>query len=183
MPSQKVMVGRYTYEWHGNPPLEVGDVVVLPPNWLFEHETEGVVTSLASDYSGPLSSIRRLARRPGGAKTEQESGHPWKNHRHDIQWQHHDDDDISTRRATTVEVIFLCGCRPDSIRSLADYLEKQLGWSVTTSTGWGCSYGPGEPMSVCIHVWASSLNRPKSQSCRILGREQQRRAAKVEVES
>ncbi|MCA1707509.1 MAG: hypothetical protein LC808_31260 [Actinobacteria bacterium] len=59
---QVVEVGQYTYRWRGETPLEVGDRVLLPENWLSRMKdgpgpTEGVVTRLGSTYRGELSLI------------------------------------------------------------------------------------------------------------------------------
>lgn len=59
---QVVEVGRYAYRWGGNPPLEVGERVRLPQNWLSEVRSgpgtyEGVVAKLGATYRGQLSRI------------------------------------------------------------------------------------------------------------------------------
>lgn len=59
---QVVEVGRYAYRWHGDPPLEVGERVLLPENWLsgIKHGPgphEAVVTGLGTTYRGELSRI------------------------------------------------------------------------------------------------------------------------------
>lgn len=61
--------GRYAYRWSGEPPLEVGEAVLLPENWLSgmtrgRGPYAGVVTKLGSTYRGPLSVI--VARAPVG---------------------------------------------------------------------------------------------------------------------
>ena len=88
MTEQIVMVGNYTYAWHGDTKLKVGDVVVLPPNWLFDHETEGTVTALGSSYTGPLTRIRKLARTKAEetARVREEKAQ-LKDHKHKILWQ------------------------------------------------------------------------------------------------
>lgn len=63
---QVVEVGGYGYRWSGSPPLEVGERVLLPENWLSAVQRghgpfEGVVTALGSTYEGPLSRILRRA--------------------------------------------------------------------------------------------------------------------------
>lgn len=59
---QVVTVGKYAYRWSGQPPLEVGDRILLPANWLSELKSGpgpqvGVVTQLGTTYDGPLSRI------------------------------------------------------------------------------------------------------------------------------
>lgn len=59
---QVIEVGRYAYRWRGDTPLEVGDRVLLPQNWLSRMKdgpgpTEGVVTGLGATYRGELSFI------------------------------------------------------------------------------------------------------------------------------
>ena len=54
---------RYTYRWDGEP-LQVGDRVLLPENWLsaVKHghgPFPGVITSLGSAYQGELSRVIR----------------------------------------------------------------------------------------------------------------------------
>jgi hypothetical protein len=57
--SQLVTVdGRYTYRWPGDEPLEVGDLVLLPGNWLIRDPFPGTVTALdGGSYDGPISTI------------------------------------------------------------------------------------------------------------------------------
>ncbi|MGV9693966.1 hypothetical protein ACWDUX_33265 [Streptomyces sp. NPDC003444] len=59
---QVVQVGKYSYRWCGSDPLEVGDRVLLPENWLSKLKdgpglTVGVVTKLGTTYCGSLSDI------------------------------------------------------------------------------------------------------------------------------
>jgi hypothetical protein len=59
---QVVEVGRYSYRWRGPTPLQVGDRVLLPENWLTRMKDGpgphvGVVTALGSTYHGELSFI------------------------------------------------------------------------------------------------------------------------------
>lgn len=59
---QVVSVGRYAYRWRGAPPLEVGERVLLPENWLSRKkdgpgEWVGVVTELGSAYTGTLAFV------------------------------------------------------------------------------------------------------------------------------
>jgi len=59
---QVVEVGKYAYRWRGNPPLEVGERVLLPENWLSRVKDgagtyQGVVTRLGATYRGELSFI------------------------------------------------------------------------------------------------------------------------------
>lgn len=63
---QVVEVGRYAYRWRGNPPLAVGERVVLPANWVSQLKTgpgtfEDTVTKLGAIYRGELSFIIRRA--------------------------------------------------------------------------------------------------------------------------
>ncbi|WP_433261141.1 hypothetical protein ACQPZF_26020 [Actinosynnema sp. CS-041913] len=58
--------GRYAYRWGGSPPLEVGDRVVLPPNWFTttvrgKGPFEGTVTGLGTTYRGELARVVRRA--------------------------------------------------------------------------------------------------------------------------
>jgi hypothetical protein len=57
-----VIEGGLTYHWDGEPPLEVGDRVLLPENWLSRARTgpgpwEGTVAQLGSDYQGQTVSV------------------------------------------------------------------------------------------------------------------------------
>jgi len=69
---QLVQVDRgYTYQWlHADDPLEVGDRVLLPANWLSEIKHgpgpfPATVLKLGSDYAGPVSTIiKRLPAEP-----------------------------------------------------------------------------------------------------------------------
>lgn len=59
---QVVTVGRYAYRWRGDTPLEVGDHVWLPENWLSRVKDgpgsrSGIVTALGTTYRGALSLI------------------------------------------------------------------------------------------------------------------------------
>jgi hypothetical protein len=59
---QVVEVGKYSYRWRGTTPLQVGERVVLPENWLSRMKDGpgpqvGVVTALGSTYRGELSFI------------------------------------------------------------------------------------------------------------------------------
>ena len=59
---QVVEVGRYSYRWRGPTPLQVGERVLLPENWLSRMKEGpgpqvGVVTALGSTYRGELSFI------------------------------------------------------------------------------------------------------------------------------
>ncbi|WP_243741115.1 hypothetical protein [Streptomyces sp. 8K308] len=67
---QIVEVNGYAYRWTGQPPLCVGDQVLLPENYVsrFKHGPgpfTGTVTGLGSTYQGELASI--LRRLPAGA--------------------------------------------------------------------------------------------------------------------
>lgn len=55
-----VVNGRYTYKWSGAP-LQVGDRVVIPPNWLVGRNQVATVTALGSSYDGDVASIVGLA--------------------------------------------------------------------------------------------------------------------------
>jgi hypothetical protein len=60
--AMKVCVGKYAYLWEGAEPLEPGDRVLLPENWLSRTINgpgpfEDTVTSIDSDYDGPISRI------------------------------------------------------------------------------------------------------------------------------
>ncbi|WP_236241790.1 hypothetical protein [Streptomyces sp. CC228A] len=59
---QVVDVGGYAYRWCGSKPLEVGDRVLLPENYVSRMKngpgpTLGVVRKLGTTYQGPLSDI------------------------------------------------------------------------------------------------------------------------------
>ncbi|WP_283136207.1 hypothetical protein [Rhizohabitans arisaemae] len=59
---QVVEVGKYAYRWRGSMPLEVGDRVLLPENWLSRMKDgpgayQDVVTKLGSTYRGEMSRI------------------------------------------------------------------------------------------------------------------------------
>ncbi|PYC77336.1 hypothetical protein C7C46_19025 [Streptomyces tateyamensis] len=59
---QVVQVGRYAYRWRGGEPLEVGDRVRIPENYVSRLKdgpgpTIGVVTALGTTYRGDLSVI------------------------------------------------------------------------------------------------------------------------------
>ncbi|MFF4989257.1 hypothetical protein ACFY19_18850 [Streptosporangium saharense] len=56
---QVVEVGRYAYRWRGQPPLRVGERVVLPAaSWVSRSGTfEGEVTKLGATYRGQLTAI------------------------------------------------------------------------------------------------------------------------------
>ncbi|MCY0951284.1 hypothetical protein [Streptomyces sp. H27-S2] len=63
---QVVEVGRYSYRWRGSEPLEVGDRVLLPENYVSRMKdgpgpTAGVVSKLGTTYRGQLSDIVRRA--------------------------------------------------------------------------------------------------------------------------
>ena len=48
-----------TYAWGGSEPLSVGDVVVVPGNWLHSSPQTAEVIGIGSDYKGSMSSILR----------------------------------------------------------------------------------------------------------------------------
>ncbi|MFJ4829306.1 hypothetical protein ACIP79_05175 [Streptomyces sp. NPDC088747] len=63
---QVVDVGGYAYRWRGSTPLEIGDRVLLPENYVSRMKngpgpTLGVVSKLGTTYRGPLSDIVRRA--------------------------------------------------------------------------------------------------------------------------
>ena len=65
---QVVDTGRYAYRWSGETPLEVGDRVLLPENYVSRMKhgpgpVEAVVRALGTTYQGPLAFVlRRLDR-------------------------------------------------------------------------------------------------------------------------
>lgn len=66
---QVVSVGKYAYRWRGEPPLEVGDRVWLPENWLSRKKDgpgnwAGVVTELGSTYGGKIAFVVDRAAQP-----------------------------------------------------------------------------------------------------------------------
>ncbi|MGA4545619.1 hypothetical protein ACPA54_37080 [Uniformispora flossi] len=67
---QVVQVGRYAYRWRGEKPLEVGDSVLLPENYVssLKHGPGpfvGTVSALGTTYRGSLSTvIRRMPSEP-----------------------------------------------------------------------------------------------------------------------
>ncbi|GHC83929.1 hypothetical protein GCM10007079_25440 [Nocardiopsis terrae] len=66
---QVVGVGGYAYRWRGETPLEVGDRVLLPENYVSRMKhgpgpLEATVTVLGTTYQGPLAFVlRRLDRK------------------------------------------------------------------------------------------------------------------------
>lgn len=63
-----VIDDKYTYHWadpHGNGPLEVGDIVLLPANQVNPAMHEGTVTGLGSNYQGATKAALYLKHRPG----------------------------------------------------------------------------------------------------------------------
>ncbi|MDX3854092.1 hypothetical protein PV679_26265 [Streptomyces sp. AK02-01A] len=63
---QVVDVSGYAYRWRGSKPLEVGDSVLLPENYVSRMKhgpgpAVGVVTKLGTTYHGPLTDIVRRA--------------------------------------------------------------------------------------------------------------------------
>ncbi|MCH0573132.1 hypothetical protein I3F60_28465 [Streptomyces sp. MUM 136J] len=59
---QVVDIGGYAYRWRGSTPLEVGDRVLLPENYVSRMKngpgpTLGVVSKLGTTYRGALSDI------------------------------------------------------------------------------------------------------------------------------
>ncbi|QIB48626.1 hypothetical protein G3H79_06805 [Streptomyces aureoverticillatus] len=68
---QVVDVGGYAYRWCGSEPLEVGDRVLLPENYVSRLRngpgpTLGVVSKLGTTYRGPLADI--VSRAPATAE-------------------------------------------------------------------------------------------------------------------
>ncbi|MFC8826598.1 hypothetical protein ACFT9I_14795 [Streptomyces sp. NPDC057137] len=68
---QAVEVGGYGFRRRGNDPLEVGDRVLLPENYVSRLKngpgpTVGVVNKLGTTYRGPLSDIVGRAPATGG---------------------------------------------------------------------------------------------------------------------
>jgi hypothetical protein len=61
---QIVDVGGYAYRWRGETPLEIGDRVLLPENYVsrLRHgpgPLEGTVTGFGTTYQGPLAFVLR----------------------------------------------------------------------------------------------------------------------------
>jgi hypothetical protein len=61
---QIVDVGGYAYRWRGETPLEIGDRVLLPENYVsrLKHgpgPLEGTVTGFGTTYQGPLAFVLR----------------------------------------------------------------------------------------------------------------------------
>lgn len=59
---QIVQVGKYSYRWAGTPPLEIGDRVWVPENYVSRHKVGpgpyvDTITSLGTTYTGELSRI------------------------------------------------------------------------------------------------------------------------------
>ncbi|MBF6177781.1 hypothetical protein [Nocardia otitidiscaviarum] len=48
--------------WAGDPPLQLGERVILPPTLFREEEFDGVVVALGSDYDQP-GKLRHVSRR------------------------------------------------------------------------------------------------------------------------
>lgn len=174
MPEQIVKVSTgYTYAWRGEPRIKIGDVVVLPPNWLFNHETEATVTALNSDYKGNLASIRRIARTKSEEIARKRAEKKLtKKHKHDVIWTYWDTDDGRSSSAT-VEVMFRCGCQFQSIHDVALILRQQLGWWVHTSSGHGgfTRYRVDDPIrSSYCYVQRSTLGEdPRSAKAYVDG--------------
>lgn len=179
MPKQTVMVGRYTYAWDGPQDLAVGDVVVLPPNQVFPQETQGTVTSLTSDYRGPLASVRGLVRtRQEEVLRMREEESLLKDHRHAITWWLDSQDKVSS----CVEYELTCGCTVNDIHRFASQMRRHYGWDVRTSRGHGRRWAPGEPEQGYVHVATRSLSDPRSQACHVPG-EVEDRLAEDEVKA
>lgn len=51
--------GNHAYVWAGEGELEVGDKVMVPPNWLFNYSTEREVTELGTFYEGLLTDVHK----------------------------------------------------------------------------------------------------------------------------
>ena len=61
---QIVQCGKYSYVVPlGFPDLNIGDVVSLPPNWLFNQITQSEITGLGTSYTGDLSQIIGIVKR------------------------------------------------------------------------------------------------------------------------
>lgn len=61
---QVVAVGRYAYRWSGETPLDIGDRVLLPENYVSRLKdgpgpVEATVTGLGTTYQGPLAFVLR----------------------------------------------------------------------------------------------------------------------------
>lgn len=56
----------YSYAWHFDPatgrPVQLGDIVELPPNQVQEEGSSGKVIALGTSYKGELKSIVRVIR-------------------------------------------------------------------------------------------------------------------------
>jgi hypothetical protein len=59
--AQIVEVNNYAYSWLGDEPLQIGDVVVLPPSWVSNDEWIGTVTGIGTLRVGDLRPVRRRA--------------------------------------------------------------------------------------------------------------------------
>lgn len=51
-----------TYRWVGEKDLEIGEMVVVPPNWLVQRSRICAVIAIGSSYDGELQNILRRAR-------------------------------------------------------------------------------------------------------------------------
>lgn len=47
----------FSYEWHGQEPLKVGDRVLLPANWVRPDPFVGTVVEIGTEYTGELASV------------------------------------------------------------------------------------------------------------------------------
>jgi hypothetical protein len=56
---QAVTCGKLSYKWDGTEPLQVGDIVTVPGNWLFNYPRTVEVTELGTSYVGSLQTIIR----------------------------------------------------------------------------------------------------------------------------
>jgi hypothetical protein len=51
------VMGHYAYAWEGDPPLKVGEAVVLPPNYVCPVPWTTEITGLGSTYPGVISRV------------------------------------------------------------------------------------------------------------------------------
>lgn len=80
-------------------------------------------------------------------------------HLHNIEYKISEFDDGKSLYAY-VDIVFKCGCKLDfnNIKALANDLNKQYGWIMATSSGFGCSYCPQTNKTVySIRVRRSSM--------------------------
>ncbi|MQM28970.1 hypothetical protein [Glycomyces albidus] len=78
-------------------------------------------------------------------------------HVHDVKWQRSSIEDKPRAQYTWIEVELLCGCTVKDLDTFAAQMNKQKGWNVATSGGWGSSGMPGGKQTYSFRVRRKSL--------------------------